>query len=114
MPRPCARRSATGTIRSAGRSSPASAAPGISDMCRILGYVGPRVALPSLLSAPPHSLEHQAGAPRLQAEGRINADGWGVSWYDPDIDEAPARYRTSTPMWADSRFRDMGRFISSD
>ena len=51
-------------------------------MCRILAYAGPPVALDALLSAPPHSLEHQAGAPRLQDPGRINADGWGVAWYD--------------------------------
>ena len=46
--RPCAPRSATGTTRSAGRSSPASAAPGTprrateqQPMCRHLAYLGP-------------------------------------------------------------------------
>lgn len=84
-------------------------------MCRILGAVGPAVALDSLLAEPPFSLEHQAHAPRYQALGRINADGWGVAWYDPQVDggRRPARYRTATPMWADQRFRDIAGFIRS-
>ena len=82
-------------------------------MCRIFGYIGPPVGLDTLLSAPPHSLTQQASAPRLQDPGRLNADGWGVAWYDATITDEPARYRTSTPMWADNRFRDIGRFIRS-
>lgn len=84
-------------------------------MCRILGYVGPAIALDSLLYAPPFSLEHQSHAPRHQDLGRINADGWGVAWYDPLVDggRRPARYRTATPMWADRRFREIADFIGS-
>lgn len=84
-------------------------------MCRILGAVGPARPLDQLLYDPPCSLEHQAHAPRYQDLGRINADGWGVAWYDPLVDggHRPARYRTATPMWADQRFRDIAPFIRS-
>jgi gamma-glutamyl hercynylcysteine S-oxide hydrolase len=84
-------------------------------MCRILGYVGLPIALDRLLYAPPFSIEHQSHAPRHQVPGRINADGWGVAWYDPLVDggRRPARYRTATPMWADRRFRDIADFIGS-
>ena len=82
-------------------------------MCRLFGYLGPAVTLDTLLYAPPHSLERQAFAPRHQVVGRINADGWGVGWYDPAIRPEPARYRTSTPMWADQRFRDIAPLLRS-
>lgn len=82
-------------------------------MCRILAYAGEPIALDQLLYAPAHSLERQAHAPRHQTLGRINADGWGVAWYDPAVGTAPARYRTATPMWADNRFKDIASFIRS-
>jgi len=73
-------------------------------MCRILGYLGTPVPLSSLVYAPPHALRVQSYAPRRQEVGLINADGWGIGWYDPSVADRPARYRTSTPMWADERF----------
>ena len=52
-------------------------------MCRHLGYVGPPVPLAALVFDPPHSLRAcSVRAPALQDIGRINADGWGVGWYD--------------------------------
>lgn len=84
-------------------------------MCRLLGYLGPPVALGDLLYGATHSLEHQSHAAREQnTDGRrINADGWGVGWYDFAIRSQPARYRTATPMWADSRFREIASLIQS-
>jgi len=83
-------------------------------MCRILGYVGPPVALDDLLFAPPFSLRFQAHTPRMQEVGRINADGWGVGWYDRSVRPEPARYRTATPMWADARFAGIAPLIRTD
>ena len=80
-------------------------------MCRHLAYVGPPVALAELLLDPPHALVRQSWAPRHQDVGRINADGWGVGWYDPTVGVEPARYRTSTPMWADHRFEGIARHV---
>ena len=80
-------------------------------MCRLFGYLGPAVTLDTLLYAPEHSLERQAFAPRHQVVGRINADGWGVGWYDPSIRREPARYRTATPIWADQRFKDIAPLV---
>jgi glutamine amidotransferase len=82
-------------------------------MCRLLGYVGTPVPISALVYDPPHSLRLQSYAPKLQDIGRINADGWGVGWYDPAVDERPARYRTPTPMWADERFAGIARFVSA-
>lgn len=82
-------------------------------MCRLLGYAGVPVALHELLYAPEFSLERQSYEPRMQDVGRVNADGWGVAWYDGSVRPEPARYRTATPMWADRRFADIAPFLSS-
>jgi glutamine amidotransferase len=82
-------------------------------MCRLLAYLGPPVTLESLVLAPPQALVTQAYAPRHQAHGRINADGFGVGWYTPDVRPEPARYRTTTPMWADNSFASLAGVISS-
>lgn len=82
-------------------------------MCRIIGYLGEPIALDRVLYEPPHSLERQAHAPRCQPPGRINADGWGVAWYDAAVGEHPARYRTASPMWSDEQFRGIAGRIRS-
>ena len=80
-------------------------------MCRHVGYLGAPVSLATLLLDPPHSLERQAWEPSHLDVGNVNADGWGVGWYDPDVGPEPARYRTATPMWADHRFAGIARHV---
>lgn len=82
-------------------------------MCRFVAYLGPPRSLHELLVAPPHSLLHQSYAPRRQRHGVVNADGFGVGWYDPDIRPEPARHRTEKPMWADRTFASMAGVIRS-
>lgn len=82
-------------------------------MCRLLAYLGPPATLESLLLAPPHSLCRQAWAPRHQPPGKVNADGFGVGWYDHDRRPEPARYRTATPMWADRSFASIAGLVAS-
>ncbi|HWG63119.1 MAG TPA: ergothioneine biosynthesis protein EgtC [Streptosporangiaceae bacterium] len=77
-------------------------------MCRHLAYLGPPATIRSVLMEPPHGLYRQAWAPRRQAHGTVNADGFGVGWY-ADGDPVPARYRRSGPMWADESFADVAR-----
>jgi glutamine amidotransferase len=81
-------------------------------MCRHLAYLGPPVSLATLLIAPPHGLFRQAWAPRRQAHGAVNADGFGVGWYAPG-DPAPARYRRAVPIWTDPSFADVARVTTS-
>jgi glutamine amidotransferase len=82
-------------------------------MCRHLAYLGPARPLASLLHDPPHSLEHQSHKTFEQRWVTMNADGWGVGWWDPDAGEVPARYRTATPMWADRSFRSVADVVRS-
>jgi len=83
-------------------------------MCRHLAYVGPTVSLDTLILEPEHSLLSQASAPRHQAHGRFNADGFGVGWYDRDTRVEPARYRTTRPIWADTSFASFAGLVRSN
>ncbi len=82
--------------------------------CRHLAYVGPPVTLEELIVEPEHSLFQQSFAPRYQTHGRVNADGFGVGWYDRDTRPEPARYRTSRPLWSDASFASMSGLVSSE
>jgi glutamine amidotransferase len=83
-------------------------------MCRHLAYVGPSVTLEKLIIKPEHSLLQQAFAPRYQTHGTINADGFGVGWYDRDKRAEPARYRTTRPIWADASFASIAGLVTSN
>ena len=41
----------------------------------------------------------------------MNADGWGVGWWDPHVRSDPARYRTASPMWTDRSFRSVAEVV---
>lgn len=83
-------------------------------MCRHLAYVGPSVTLEKLIVKPTHSLVQQSFAPRYQTHGTINADGFGVGWYDRDKRVEPARYRTTRQIWADLSFASLAGLVSSN
>ena len=82
-------------------------------MCRFLAYVGPPITLESLLVQPPHSLLRQCWEPRYQTSGVVNADGFGVGWYDPDRRPEPALYRSALPMWSDRSFLSLAGLVAS-
>lgn len=82
-------------------------------MCRHLAHLGHPVSLAELLLEPEHGLLRQSYAPRRQAHGLMNADGFGVGWYDASRPE-PARYRRSVPMWTDRSFASIAGVISSE
>ncbi|HEX2064734.1 MAG TPA: ergothioneine biosynthesis protein EgtC [Acidimicrobiales bacterium] len=83
-------------------------------MCRFVAYVGPAITLEALLLAPEHSLLRQAWAPRHQRHGTLNADGFGVGWYDLATRPEPARYRSARPMWADASFASLAGLTASE
>lgn len=82
-------------------------------MCRFLAYLGPEITLEGLLVQPPHSLLRQCWDPRRQASGVVNADGFGVGWYDRSRRAEPALYRSTLPMWADRSFLSMAGVVAS-
>ncbi len=78
-------------------------------MCRLGAYLGPELALHEFLRAPVHSLIHQAWAPREMKSAALNADGFGVGWYDQA--GQPAVYRHFLPAWADPNLDALGRSL---
>jgi glutamine amidotransferase len=81
-------------------------------VCRHLAWIGRERTLGELLLDPPHGLLVQSYAPRRQAHGRMNADGWGVGFYAPARPE-PARWRSSRPLWSDASFASVAPVVSS-
>ena len=63
-------------------------------MCRHLGWLGAPVTVGSLVLEPPNGLVVQSYSPRRQKHGLLNADGWGVGFFDAAV---PRRWRSAAP-----------------
>ena len=80
-------------------------------MCRHLGWLGEPVTVASLVLDRPHGLLVQSYAPRRQKHGLMNADGWGVGFFDPGGQER--RWRSAGPMWGDASFASVAPALRS-
>ena len=78
-------------------------------MCRHLGWLGAPVSAASVVLDPPSGLLVQSYAPRRQKHGTINADGWGVGFFD----DGPRRWRSDKPLWGDSSFASVAPTLRS-
>jgi gamma-glutamyl hercynylcysteine S-oxide hydrolase len=81
-------------------------------MCRHIAWLGTPRTLDEVILAPPHGLLVQSYAPRRQAHGLLNGDGWGVGFYPRGLEE-PARWRASRPLWNDASFASVAPTIAS-
>jgi glutamine amidotransferase len=81
-------------------------------MCRHVAWLGAPRTLAEIMLDPPHSLRVQSYAPRRQAHGVLNGDGWGVGYFTAGRTE-PARWRASRPLWNDVSFASVAPTISS-
>lgn len=79
-------------------------------MCRHLGWLGAPRSVAALVSDPPYSLVAQSYSPRRQKHGLLNADGWGVGFFDGDT---PRRWRSAAPLWGDASFASVAPALSS-
>ncbi|WP_199254391.1 ergothioneine biosynthesis protein EgtC [Mycolicibacterium mengxianglii] len=79
-------------------------------MCRHLGWLGAAVPVSSLVLDPPNGLLVQSYAPRRQKHGLLNADGWGVGFFDGPV---PRRWRGANPLWGDVSFASVAPALSS-
>jgi len=79
-------------------------------MCRHLAYLGPAASLADLVLTPEHSLLEQTYAPvEMRGSGVVNADGFGIGWYDQAGNAR--RYRRAVPMWADGSLGDIASAV---
>jgi len=81
-------------------------------MCRYVAYLGQPLRLADLVYKPVNSLIHQAVA-AMESPTRINADGFGIGWYNPALDPAPAVFKDISPAWNNANLRSLADKISS-
>jgi glutamine amidotransferase len=79
-------------------------------MCRHLGWLGEPRSVASLVLDPPYGLLVQSYSPRRQKHGLMNADGWGVGFFDDGI---ARRWRSAAPLWSDTSFASMAPALHS-
>ena len=79
-------------------------------MCRHLGWLGTDVTVSSLVLDPPYGLRVQSYAPRRQKHCLMNADGWGVGFFDGAV---PRRWRSAAPLWGDVSFDSVAPALRS-
>jgi gamma-glutamyl hercynylcysteine S-oxide hydrolase len=79
-------------------------------MCRHLGWLGSDVSVASLMLDPPSGLRVQSYAPRRQKHGLMNADGWGVGFFDSEV---PRRWRSAAPLWGETSFESVAPALRS-
>ena len=83
-------------------------------MCRHLAWLGAPVSVASLVLDPPSALLVQSYSPRRQKHGLMNADGWGVGFFDSaDGPPVPRRWRSATPLWGDASFASVAPALRS-
>jgi glutamine amidotransferase len=79
-------------------------------MCRHLGWLGEPRSVASLMLDPAYGLLVQSYSPRRQKHGLMNADGWGVGFFD---DGVPRRWRSAAPLWGDTSFASVAPALRS-
>ena len=80
-------------------------------MCRHLGWLGKPRSVASLTIDPPYGLLVQSYSPRRQKHGLMNADGWGIGFFDDD--GVVRRWRSATPLWGDASFASLAPVLHS-
>ncbi|WP_073697334.1 ergothioneine biosynthesis protein EgtC [Mycobacterium sp. ST-F2] len=79
-------------------------------MCRHLGWLGNPVSVSSLIFEPANGLLVQSYSPRRQKHGLLNADGWGVGFFDGST---PRRWRSAAPLWGDASLASVAPALRS-
>lgn len=83
-------------------------------MCRLLGYLGKPIQLDKLLYQPEHSLIVQSYQPKEMTAGLLNADGFGVGWFNAQKDDNPYFYKNILPIWSDINLPHLSRYVESN
>ncbi|NKB29626.1 MAG: class II glutamine amidotransferase [Rhodobacteraceae bacterium] len=79
-------------------------------MCRWAAWIGAPVFLETIISDPEHSLIEQSHHAE-HCKSTINADGFGVAWYDHRAE--PGLYRDTYPAWSDPNLRAIAGQVRS-
>ena len=82
-------------------------------MCRFAAFIGKKkILLKSVLEEPSNSLIHQSKSAKEGKTG-INGDGFGIGWYNHDVDNFPAVFKSVLPAWNDENLINISSKITS-
>ena len=81
-------------------------------MCRLAAYIGKTIPLRKLLLDAEHSLYIQSWQPKELQYAKLNADGFGFGWYQPN--GRAAVYRNPMPIWSDVNLNDLADSLHSE
>lgn len=82
-------------------------------MCRYLAYIGKPALADDLLYKPQHSLIERQSVGAQEMSIPINGDGFGISWYDFELDDVPCLFRSVRPSWSDQNLRFLAKKVKS-
>ncbi|MCF6765731.1 class II glutamine amidotransferase [Thiotrichales bacterium 19S3-7] len=83
-------------------------------MCRFVAYLSNEpICLKSILEDPENSLIMQS-IHAQKGSHRVNADGFGIAWYNHEIDNIPGIFKSIRPAWNDMNLRNIAAKIKSD
>jgi glutamine amidotransferase len=82
-------------------------------MCRFVAYLGKKsIVLSDVLEKPSNSLIQQSRH-ALKLKTPVNADGFGIAWYQRSIDNSPGIFKSTQPAWNDLNLQHMANRINS-
>lgn len=83
-------------------------------MCRFVGYLGKnKITLARIVAAPTNSLISQSQHALLGKRG-LNADGFGIAWYNQSVDPTAAVFKSTQPAWNDQNLRHIAEKVQSN
>lgn len=82
-------------------------------MCRFVAYIGDEeLLIANLLINPENSLIRQSKS-ASKDHYKVNADGFGMAWYNFKVNKSPAIFKSIQPAWNDSNLIDLSKTIES-
>ena len=81
-------------------------------MCRFTFYQGKPIRIGSLMTEPKHSLINQS----FESEERdepLNGDGFGLVWYNHQISDRPASFKSISPAWSNNNLLELSSIVES-
>ncbi len=81
-------------------------------MCRFALYMGDPILISTIITEPEHSIINQSYASK-EREEPLNGDGFGISWYTPEISKKPALFTSIKPAWANRNLQHLAPMIKS-
>lgn len=82
-------------------------------MCRFVAYLGKKnITLERIIVGPSHSLVKQSKK-AIEGITALNADGFGIGWYEENIDNEPGLFKSIQPAWNDQNLKHIVNKIES-